>query len=235
VAVPVLRSVASATDGNADNTLDIAKPAGLAVGDLLLYWMATGGNGTTISQYPTTNWTGRSVIPAGTTVAGALSCQLATKIADASDVALATFTFTQSTLQVKSGILVAVSGASQLNPVNQYGFASINNSTQYPTPSLTPNAPEGLYLGFAGSKAGTALASSTALTIPTGANPNRANSSSAMGWVAGPAQGVASGTKLITFSVADGGAVAAVIIVPPSTDFTAPAVPTGLTIEMTTG
>lgn len=95
------------------NTITVAKPAGLATGDLIVVWLSK--NNTDAVTPPSAGWTNHE----NQSFSG-YGAHLFTKIADASDVAATDFTFSFSTWSSDKHLVIAhYRGVDPVNPVTE--------------------------------------------------------------------------------------------------------------------
>lgn len=141
MAAPVIQSSATATDLTSGHTsLTIAKPSGLAVGDIMVavigYFRISG-------TYTGTGWT-RPV----NQVNGSSAIVILHKVADAGDVAASDFTFNTSDADGSYGILYRIDGQSSTVPISASDGANLSGDTSTPTFTIdvSPQTTDALFI-----------------------------------------------------------------------------------------
>lgn len=120
-----------------------AKPANLAVGDILMACVIAQDAGTTVGFTTPTGWTKISE-----DINGHGGMAIFGKIADAADVAASTFTFVTSAARAGAGL----SRITTDNPSSI--FEKVSHANALTTPGFTPDTAGGLFLIFVASEGG---------------------------------------------------------------------------------
>ncbi len=139
---PTLASSQTATKNDGGGTtIAVARPAGLAVGDLMLAYVARSTNTGTIGSAPT-GWSNSIGQGACGTAGGANSCRLAIfyKVADAGDVAAANFTFNLGSTREAVAAIARYTDVDPLNPIDASGFGSGGQNTSAVAPGVGASA-----------------------------------------------------------------------------------------------
>ena len=142
-----LRSVGSSPGADSTSCV-ITKPAGLAVGDLMIAQV--------VGTDPVSGNLGTFTAPAGwtsirqDTMSSNLASALFWKIADASDVAASTFTFTATGATSNRGAITAWYGHNPINPINAHNGQTNAASTTVTSAGITPSVADCMILLFCG-------------------------------------------------------------------------------------
>lgn len=195
MAVATYQNNSNSGQTSSSNTLDISKPTGLSVGDLMVAFVGSGNATTT----PPAGWT--SIFSANNYV-------LAYKVADSSDVAASGFTFTYSiSTTARQGVIARITGQSTAN-IGNYSHNYTTGSTTHTTTTITPTQKNSLILLFdtgSGSGSGNTVSSYSIVNDnPTWTTDLNANySTTTLGIFMAHAtrlQNTATGTATVTWS-----------------------------------
>jgi MSHA biogenesis protein MshQ len=184
---------ASTTAGAEDTTsVSVAKPTGLASGDVMLAFVATRGNGV----FPTpitapSGWTQVLTDNNGTSI----STTIFSKVATASEAAQ--YAFTIGSNARAAGAIVAFRGVDNTTPVNVSGSQTNAASTTYTAPSVTTTKANTMLVSFfAATNGNGSVSTATGMTQAFAAGTTAASSGVVIGSsYATQATAGASGTK----------------------------------------
>ena len=120
------------------NDVTVPKPTGLAVGDLMFFFLSTNGNN--VSDANLSGWT---YLGYQNGVGSAFASYLAYKFADSSDVAASNFTWNDIDSGTTSalGLIVAVYGNNNLTSLISTSVTTTNTTSNTSTPSLSGITP----------------------------------------------------------------------------------------------
>lgn len=158
MAFPTYQSSNTATGAG---SATVTRPTSLAVGDIMIGWAVS--NNATHPSAPTGAWT---LIDSST--AGSTSAASFYKIADASDVIAANFTFTSGG-NIYAAVIRITSDNPAANPIDQHGIGNGFSGTPTVT-TLTPTTNSGLFLilgGWSDANSHTASGYNMATDSPT--------------------------------------------------------------------
>jgi hypothetical protein len=153
VAAPLFRNASAAS--NAGGSLAVAKPAGLATGDLMVAWQYADNDGSLAAMGGPAGW---SLLGSNAGVTGGHPyVKVWTRVATSSDVAATSFTFTNSGAGIHNSVaILAVVGGSYdtTTPTSAVAFqSSATASTSHVAPSVT-GVVDGLLVTSHGSDTG---------------------------------------------------------------------------------
>jgi len=135
------RSSATATTTGA--SINVAKPAGLAVGDLMIAQMVADDLTPIPTITPPAGWTTKDSQAVTTILLGVLY----QKVADAADVAASTFTFS-TTGQGLVGGIIAISNPDPVTLIDQVNGSNGTSGTVITTSGITPTRADDIMLIF---------------------------------------------------------------------------------------
>lgn len=148
----IVESTSSATNGPAVTSVGVTKPTGLAVGDLLFACISANGAAGNPGLITPSGWTA---------LTGQVSDQCESnvfyKIADSSDVAASSFTFsTTSSSNIVAGLLLRLSGHNPLTPVAASNGTTGTSDTITIT-GVTPTISDSVLVQCGSASAGTSV------------------------------------------------------------------------------
>lgn len=143
------------SSGASSANVVLTKPAGLIVGDLMVATWTTGVAlvGDVVSTKPSAGWAtaGQTFSTEGENLFWSW------KIADAADVAAASYTWVMSAARVYHGNIHRYSGHDPTTPINQSSLKNDAAATTHTTNSITPSVANTLIVGYFTLGSGTAV------------------------------------------------------------------------------
>lgn len=114
----------------------VSKPSGLAVGDLMFFYLATNGNDVSPSDIP--DWT---YVDFNASAGSGYATYLAYKVADSSDVAASTFTWSGIQSAGSTPYFASIVAIYDVSPISSFIVTGKGTTTNTATPSITGITP----------------------------------------------------------------------------------------------